>query len=194
MCPVCGMININKYMGHLGETGVGCTVRVWREKVSICLWKGCHTCSNLELDPCSVCLTFSGFIKWSTSVTRLVYVGSRALFQLSQRVFTHSNFHITSECLIQITLVSLSVCTQGPSTWSTSCLMIMCFTCWSRCTARREPTTSWGPWRERAAQVRLLPACYSILTHYICFAFILYTVYVLLVHIQVRRVQPSPSN
>ena len=54
--------------------------------------------------------------------------------------------------------VCLSVCLQAPSTWSTSCLMTMCFTCWSPCTARREPTTSWGPWRETAAQVRLLPS------------------------------------
>lgn len=50
-----------------------------------------------------------------------------------------------------------SVCTQDPSTWSTSCLTIMCFTCWSLCTVRREPTTWWGRWRARAAQVRPPP-------------------------------------
>ncbi len=47
---------------------------------------------------------------------------------------------------------------QVPSTWSTSCLMTMCSTCWSPCTARSEPMTSWGPWREKAAQVRQLSA------------------------------------
>lgn len=46
------------------------------------------------------------------------------------------------------------VCTQDLSTWSTSCLTIMCSTCWSLCTVRREPTTWWGPWKGRAAQVR----------------------------------------
>lgn len=69
---------------------------------------------------------------------------------------THSNFHTTSSRSSSPVWTSSSclICTQGPSTWSTSCLMIMCFTCWSPCTARRGPTTSWGPWRERAAQVR----------------------------------------
>lgn len=62
---------------------------------------------------------------------------------------THTSSVVNSSCL--------SVCLQAPSTWSTSCLMTMCFTCWSPCTARREPTTSWGPWRETAAQVRPLP-------------------------------------
>lgn len=44
-------------------------------------------------------------------------------------------------------------CPQAPSTWSISCLMTMCFTCWSLCTVRREPTTWWGPWRARGSQV-----------------------------------------
>lgn len=45
----------------------------------------------------------------------------------------------------------LSKTLQVPSTWSILCLTIMFFTCWSHCTARREPMTSWGPWRAMAA-------------------------------------------
>lgn len=86
-------------------------------------------------------------------LTQLCFIQS-VTFQhrinISGTTSTHTSSVVNSSCL--------SVCLQAPSTWSTSCLMTMCFTCWSPCTARREPTTSWGPWRETAAQVRPLPS------------------------------------